>query len=82
MTAVTDPADDIAAWRARFETVLDGQLPSERAAVDGLHQAMRYAALAGGKRFRPVLVYATGQALGLELARLDPIAAAIEFIHA
>jgi farnesyl diphosphate synthase/geranylgeranyl diphosphate synthase type II len=82
MTAVTDPADDIAAWRAHFETVLDGQLPSERAAVDGLHQAMRYAALAGGKRFRPVLVYATGQALGLELARLDPIAAAIEFIHA
>jgi len=62
--------------------VLDGQLPSDRGEPDGLHQAMRYAALAGGKRFRPVLAYATGRALGLELAGLDPIAVSIEFIHA
>jgi geranylgeranyl pyrophosphate synthase len=43
---------------------------------------MRYSALAGGKRFRPVLVYATGQALGLGPEELDPVAAAIEIIHA
>jgi len=79
---VTDVSGEIAAWRARFDTVLDGQLPSDRNEADGLHQAMRYAALTGGKRFRPLLVYATGKALGLELTRLDPIAAAIEFIHA
>jgi geranylgeranyl pyrophosphate synthase len=43
---------------------------------------MRYSSLAGGKRFRPVLVYATGKALGLAANELDPIAAAIEIIHA
>lgn len=43
---------------------------------------MRYSALAGGKRFRPVLVYATGQALGLAPEALDPVATAIEIIHA
>jgi len=43
---------------------------------------MRYASLAGGKRFRPVLVYSTGKALGLSTEDLDPIAVAIEIIHA
>jgi len=42
---------------------------------------MRYSALAGGKRFRPVLVYASGKALGLKIDRLDPLACAIELIH-
>ncbi|NNJ65643.1 MAG: geranyl transferase, partial [Xanthomonadales bacterium] len=43
---------------------------------------MRYSALAGGKRFRPVLVYAAGQAIGLAPDALDPLAVAIELIHA
>jgi geranylgeranyl diphosphate synthase type II len=43
---------------------------------------MRYASLAGGKRFRPVLVYSTGKTLGLSAEELDPVAAAIELIHA
>ena len=43
---------------------------------------MRYASLAGGKRFRPALVYSTGKALGLSAKDLDPVAAAIEIIHA
>lgn len=47
-----------------------------------LHDAMRYSALAGGKRFRPVLIYASGQALGLAMEELDPLACAIELIHA
>lgn len=42
---------------------------------------MRYAVLGGGKRIRPVLVYATGQALGLELDRLNGPACAVELIH-
>lgn len=46
-----------------------------------LHEAMRYSTLNGGKRFRPLLVYLAGQALGLSLEQLDPIACAIEFIH-
>jgi geranylgeranyl pyrophosphate synthase len=43
---------------------------------------MRYSALSGGKRIRPVLAYATGAALGLSAEQVDPIATAIECIHA
>jgi geranylgeranyl pyrophosphate synthase len=42
---------------------------------------MRYSTLAGGKRVRPVLVYATGEALGASLESLDAPAAAVELIH-
>lgn len=43
---------------------------------------MRYAVLGGGKRLRPVLVYATGAALGAQPEMLDAAAAAVEIIHA
>ncbi len=43
---------------------------------------MRYAVLGGGKRLRPVLVYASGTALGAPLEILDSSACAVEFIHA
>lgn len=43
---------------------------------------MRYAALSGGKRLRPILVYATGAALGAALDGLDASACAVELIHA
>jgi len=79
---VTDHAVEIANWQQRFESVLDRHLPPESQEPGLLHRAMRYSALAGGKRFRPLLVYATGKALGLPPESLDPIAAAIEFIHA
>ena len=47
-----------------------------------LKEAMRYGLLLGGKRSRPLLVYATGLALGQKLEVLDYAAAAIECIHA
>lgn len=81
-TPVTDPTQELTAWRERFESVLDDYLPSGSRDPAQLHEAMRYASLAGGKRIRPVLVYSSGKALGLPLESLDPIAAAIEFIHA
>ena len=43
---------------------------------------MRYALLGGGKRLRPLLVYASGLALGATLEKLDAAAAAVEIIHA
>ena len=43
---------------------------------------MRYAVLGGGKRLRPVLVYATGGALDASLDTLDAAACAVEIIHA
>jgi geranylgeranyl pyrophosphate synthase len=43
---------------------------------------MRYAVLNGGKRIRPLLIYATGECLAVESRRLDAPAVAIELIHA
>ncbi len=47
-----------------------------------LHRAMHYAVMAGGKRMRPLLVYATGTTFGAPLERLDAAAVAVEIIHA
>ena len=43
---------------------------------------MEYSVLGGGKRIRPLLVYASGEVFELAEALLDPIAAAVEFVHA
>ena len=79
---MTDKKSRLSEWQQRIDHVLDQQLPSDGQEPEGLHRAMRYSALAGGKRFRPVLVYATGEALGSPMESTDPIAAAIEIIHA
>ena len=47
----------------------------------GLTDAMRYAMQGGGKRIRPVLCLATGEAAGAEPEELLPAAAAIELVH-
>jgi len=67
---------------ARANDALDRFLPRAELAPARLHEAMRYAVLAPGKRIRPVLTYATGQALGVALDVLDPAAVAVELIHA
>ena len=69
-------------FSARADDVLARVLPREEQPPVDLHRAMRYAVLGGGKRLRPVLVYATGQALGATLQSLDASAAAVEIIHA
>jgi len=70
------------AWAARVESKLDTVLPGADRQPQVLHEAMRYSVLGGGKRIRPLLVYATGVSLGADEARLDAPAAAIELIHA
>lgn len=69
-------------WQQRVEKELERRLPDPAVAPERLHAALRYSVLGGGKRVRPVLVYATGQALGLPPDRLDAAACAIELIHA
>jgi len=69
-------------WLERIETKLDQVLPPASQEPLRLHEAMRYSVLGGGKRIRPVLVYATGAALNLPIASLDGPAAAIELMHA
>lgn len=68
-------------WRRRCERQLDARLTPRDAATARLHEAMRYSALGGGKRLRPILVYCTGTALGAAVHRLDDAAAAVELLH-
>ncbi len=60
---------------------LDIFLPSETSPPEKLHEAMRYSLFAGGKRLRPALVLAAGEALGAKTEELMPAACAIEMIH-
>lgn len=46
-----------------------------------LGESMRYSLQLGGKRIRPVLMYAVGEVLGIEKEVLTPFACALEFIH-
>ena len=69
-------------WGARADAALAHALPHEDAPPLELHRAMRYAVLGGGKRLRPVLVYATGSAFDAAPEALDSSACAVEIIHA
>jgi len=72
----------IAYYADRVAAKLDGVLPAAGVEPQRLHEAMRYAVFNGGKRVRPLLVYATGECLGVPEQQLDAPAAAIELIHA
>ena len=69
-------------WRQRVDSCLHNWLPADTTHPFDLHKAMRYAVFNGGKRVRPVLVYAAGQATGADPSRLDAAACAVELIHA
>ncbi len=72
----------IAHYSARVADVLDDVLPPATQSPKRLHDAMRYAVFNGGKRVRPLLVYAAGECLGIREEWLDAPAAAMELIHA
>ncbi len=76
-----ETADIIRTWQTRFEGILPGYLPEPARTPHLLLEAMRYSATAGGKRIRPLFVYASGRALNLDENTLDSIAVAIELIH-
>ena len=72
----------IAHYTERVARKLDSVLPAETNAPKRLRDAMRYAVFNGGKRVRPLLVYAAGECLNISENALDAPAAAIELIHA
>lgn len=76
------PEARFGAWAARVEAALERALPVDTLPPQRLHAAMRYATLGGGKRLRPLLVYASGAVLSADEAALDFPAAAVELIHA
>jgi farnesyl diphosphate synthase len=77
---------DFGAWmggvQSRVEGALARALPGTQHSPARLHEAMRYATLEGGKRVRPLLVFAAGELAGADAAKLEMAAAAVELIHA
>jgi geranylgeranyl pyrophosphate synthase len=72
----------MAQCRERLEHSFDTWLPAAVTHPATLHDAMRYTVMDGGKRIRPTLVYASGQAAGAAPESLDRAACAVELIHA
>lgn len=74
----------VSAIQSDIENALATYLPttSDRRGQVELNEAMRYAVLGGGKRIRPLLVFATGYLFNAPKEVLLPVACAVEMIHA
>jgi farnesyl diphosphate synthase len=66
--------DRIAAYTRRVDERLDAALPLSSRHPTRLHEAMRYAVLNGGKRVRPLLIYAAGECLDVDAKALCVLA--------
>ena len=82
MTTIFQFQEWLSSHSERTETALEGLLDSAQTTPNRLHEAMRYAAQGGGKRIRPLLVYAAGSLGDAKAQALDAAAVAIECIHA
>lgn len=83
MPAESQFKDTLKAFCQRVDIHLDRWLPEPSGPEAHLQEAMRYSVIGGGgKRVRPVLVYAAGKALNIEEDQLDACACAVEIIHA
>ncbi len=67
--------------RRSVEAALDRALPAESEWPETIHRAMRYSLFAGGKRIRPLLALAAGEAVGGRREEVMPLACAVEMIH-
>ncbi|GIZ11659.1 (2E,6E)-farnesyl diphosphate synthase [Pseudomonas sp. NCCP-436] len=68
--------------QARVDASLEPLFQAPHAELERLYQAMRYSVMNGGKRVRPLLVYAACEALEGNLGQADGAACAVELIHA
>ena len=69
-------------YLARHEEKLRGFVSISKIPATLIQDAMLYALFPGGKRLRPLLIYACGELLNLPIDCLDIMAAAVEMIHA
>ena len=83
--SVNQSASSLAAFfktqRGQVDAELDRLLPSADEYPASVHQAMRYSALAGGKRLRPILCLEAGRLFGGQDTAILPAACALELIH-
>ncbi|MDT5123866.1 MAG: farnesyl diphosphate synthase [Acidobacteriota bacterium] len=73
--------ETLARYRELVDARLDKLLPEETREPHDIHSAIRWSVFAGGKRFRPLLLLATGQEFGAEIDSLLDTACALELIH-
>lgn len=66
---------------AQLYDKMDDVLPVAQNGVGTIAEAMRYAALSGGKRLRPFLTLQSARLFGVSLDAALQVAASIEFIH-
>lgn len=78
---MVDLAKFIGESRELVNSELDRLVPSADVEPVRLHEAIRWSLFAGGKRFRPALLFAAGSAFGAAAEKLVRTAAAIELIH-
>ncbi len=82
---VTEGRVDVAGFledeRVCVERLLDANLPSESEYPTVIHEAIRYSALGGGKRIRPILARAAVRVLGFDPGSVSKAACAIEYVH-
>jgi geranylgeranyl pyrophosphate synthase len=69
-------------YQKRVNAALDKYLPLDDPPEHNLAEAIRYSVMGGGKRIRPSMVYAAGEAMGVSTDLLDIPACAVEMIHA
>jgi farnesyl diphosphate synthase len=80
-TMMSNPLAFFAPYQARFEQKLSQLLQQKKYFSEYLHDPIAYSSLNGGKRLRPLLIYAAGAALDSDLQALDTPALAVELIH-
>ena len=66
----------------RVDAALDRWIPTARVKPAVIHQSMRYTVLSPGKRLRPALVLLAYETSGGRGRKADPVAAALEMVHA
>jgi farnesyl diphosphate synthase len=84
ITRATPPAfaERLDHYRRRVDQKLAAVLATDHEVPERLLAAMRYSVLGGGKRVRPLLVYASGELAGADEETLDALAASVELVHA
>ncbi len=77
--------NDFKSWmtacQGRVDKSADEYLPKAGEHPAILHEAMRYAVIGGGKRVRPLLVYAVADIQGGKIENADKVGLAVECIH-
>src|SRR5713226_7560878 len=77
----TNAPEFLASCRSLIDAELDRLIPKETEEPTRVHRAIRWSVFAGGKRFRPALLLATGQTFGANADGLVRTACALEMIH-